>query len=127
MPMTKFPSNSSPPDDSGEESDLLARLKQTVRKAMAIPTATEERINALEYDMRDAVRQLARNRVGTALRQLRAARGLSYADVQAETGLSQQLLWDVEYGVRRLKLAELKQLAACYQLDADDILGIDLE
>ncbi|MEZ4711379.1 MAG: helix-turn-helix transcriptional regulator [Caldilineaceae bacterium] len=121
------PTNPLPADNDEEERDLLARLKQTVRKAMGIPVATEERINALEYDMRDAVRQLARSRVSTALRQLRAARGLSYAEVQAATGLSQQLLWDVEYGVRRLTLAELKQLAACYALEVDDILGIDLE
>lgn len=118
-----YPPDSAEPD---EERDLLARLKQSVRKVVGLPEVAHEQINAVEYDMRESVRQLARSRVGLALRQLRAAHGLSYEEVQAETGLSKQLLWDVEFGTRRLSLAELKQLAACYKLEADDILGVDL-
>ena len=48
--------------------------------------------------------------------------GLSLAD----SGLSQQLLYDVEYGDRRLLLHELILLAECYGVSADDVLGVDL-
>ena len=54
-------------------------------------------------------------------------KGLSYGQVQEQTGLSQQLLYDMEYKDRRLTLAELQALAACYAVSVDDILGIDLE
>ena len=37
----------------------------------------------------------------------RAGKGLSYRQVQEQTGLSQQLLYDMEYKDRRLTLAEL--------------------
>jgi transcriptional regulator with XRE-family HTH domain len=70
---------------------------------------------------------VARSRISQTLRQLRAANGLSYAQVQSNTGLSQQLLYDVEYGDRRLTLDELRLLADCYHVAVNDLLGIDLE
>ena len=53
--------------------------------------------------------------------------GLTYDEVQAETGLSQQTLFDVEYKTRRLTLAELRLLAACYDVGVSDILGVEIE
>lgn len=80
-----------------------------------------------EAKVRDAVRQSARSRVGATLRQLRAARRLSYDAIREQTGLSQQLLYDVEYRERRLTLDELRLLAECYGVSADDVLGVDVE
>jgi transcriptional regulator with XRE-family HTH domain len=61
------------------------------------------------------------------LRQLRAASGLSYDDVAAQSGLSKQILFDVEYKERRLSLDELRKLAACYAVGVNDILGVDID
>ena len=61
------------------------------------------------------------------LSQLRAARGLTYEQVRQQTGLSMQLVYDVEYRERRLTLDELRLLAACYEVSVNDILGIDVE
>ena len=61
------------------------------------------------------------------LRQLRTTRSLSYEQVREKTGLSQQLIYDVEYKDRRLSLAELAALARCYEVSINDILGIDVE
>ena len=88
---------------------------------------TETRVNAVEASMRDSVQTAARNRLSIAIRQLRAAYGLSYEEIQAQTGLSQQLLWDLEYKDHRLTLAELNKLAACFDMTASDLLGVDLE
>ncbi len=75
----------------------------------------------------DSVRLLSRSRVSLLLRQLRAAHDYSYAQVQEATGLSQQLLFDVEFKDRRLNLDELRRLAECYEVSVSDILGIDIE
>lgn len=80
-----------------------------------------------ERNVRDAIRQLSRQRVSDLLRQLRAASGLSYEQVHDRTGLSQQLLFDVEFKDRRLSLDELRRLADCYQVTANDLLGIDID
>ncbi|MFO7631121.1 MAG: helix-turn-helix transcriptional regulator [Caldilinea sp.] len=80
-----------------------------------------------EAKVRASVRQSARSRVSATLRQLRAARRLSYDAIRERTGLSQQLLYDVEYGDRRLTLDELNLLAECYGVSADDVLGVDVE
>lgn len=61
------------------------------------------------------------------MRQLRAAHGLTYAQVQTQTGFSQQMLFDFEYKERRLTLDELRTLAGCYGISVDDVLGVDLE
>ena len=80
-----------------------------------------------EADLRDAVRLVARSRVSQTLSQLRAARGLSYEQVRQQSGLSMQLLYDLEYRDRRLTLDELRRLAGCYEVSVNDILGIDLD
>ncbi len=76
---------------------------------------------------RQAVRTIARSRVSAVLRQLRAALGLSYEEIQQRTGLSQQLLFDVEFKEHRLSLEELRCLADCYNTAVGDILGIDID
>ncbi len=76
---------------------------------------------------RESVRQLSRKRVAALLQQLRAVHGFSYAQIQEETGLSQQLLFDMEYKDRRLTLDELRSLAHLYQVSPGDILGIELD
>ena len=124
--------NNENPSDNFPESDaqndgLMARLKSSVRRAAQPPLEVKSRVEAPEVLMRDSVRELARSRISLALRQLRAAHGLSYADIQERTGLSQQLLWDVEYKDSRLTLDELGLIATCYELTASDILGVELE
>ena len=52
---------------------------------------------------------------------------IGVAQVQTDTGLTQQLLFDVEFGQKRLNLDELELLAACYRVTVSDILGIDIE
>ncbi len=74
-----------------------------------------------------AIRTLARSRVSNLLRQLRAASGLSYDDVAAQTGLTKQILFDIEYKERRLSLEELRKLADCYTVGVADILGVDID
>ena len=64
-------------------------------------------------------------RVPRVLRQLRAVHGYTYDEVEDRTGLSQQLLFDMEYKDRRLTLDQLILLAECYRVSAGDVLGID--
>lgn len=107
------------------EETLLDRLRASL-------APTSQPLDHLQSDpldeakVRASVRQAARSRVSAMLRQLRAARGLSYDAIRERTGLSQQLLYDVEYGERRLTLDELILLAECYDVSADDVLGVDL-
>lgn len=108
------------------EDSLLARVRAALVPhnqplARTIPDPLDE------AKVRQAVNQAARSRVAATLRQLRAARGLSYDAVRTQTGLSQQLLYDVEYRDRRLTLDELRLLATCYGVSADDVLGVDTE
>ena len=109
------------------EESLLKRLRASVIEMRKTPQRTMNPATHREVSVRDAVRQLARSRVSEILRQLRAARGLSYEQVRERTGLSQQLIYDMEYRERRLTLPELTALAACYETSVNDILGIDLE
>ena len=109
------------------EESLLKRLRASVIEMRKTPHRTMEPQSQREVSVRDAVRQLSRIRVSEILRQLRAARGLSYEQVRERTGLPQQLLYDVEYRDRRLTLPELTALATCYETSVNDILGIDLE
>ena len=109
------------------EESLLKRLRASVIEMRKTPQRTMEPPTHREVSVRDAVRQLSRSRVSEILRQLRAARGLSYEQVRERTGLPQQLLYDVEYRDRRLTLPELTALATCYETSVNDILGIDLE
>ena len=99
---------------------MVARLQQPVERVTIPPDTTFT-------DARESIRSLSRSRVSSLLRQLRAVHGYSYAEVQTKTGLSQQLLFDVEYKDRRLTLEQLGALAACYQVSTGDILGIELE
>jgi hypothetical protein len=103
---------------------LLQRLRDTVGR---LNTQTERVVTPADETVertRQAVRTLARSRVSQSLRQLRSAQGLNYEQIQMLTGLSQQLLFDVEYKDRRLTLDEIRLLAACYGVSAGDILGI---
>jgi DNA-binding Xre family transcriptional regulator len=100
--------------------DLVLRMGEAPRRALPPVDESQDRTRA-------SVRQLARRHVSHLLRQLRAAHGLTYAQVQEQTGLSQQLLYDFEYKDRRLSLEELRALAQCYEVSINDLLGVDLE
>ena len=108
------------------EESLLSRLRAAIAPQPQLPAhSTPDPLD--EAKVRAAVRQSARSRVGATLRQLRAARRLSYDAIRARTGLSQPLLYDVEYRDRRLTLDELRLLVECYGVSADDVLGVDVE
>lgn len=106
---------------------LTAQFKRTVERAEQIPSDRRAHFSVAEERMRDSVATAARARISVVLKQLRVAHNLTYEDIQAHTGLSQQLLWDVEYNERRLTLNELEKIANCYQLRVGDILGVDVE
>ncbi len=111
-----------------EHDELLERMREGVlrlsdnRQRRVTPT-----IDDTPERTRQAIRSLARSRVSAILRQLRAAHGLTYEEIQQRTGLSQQLLFDVEFKERRLSLDELRRLADCYETGVSDILGIDVD
>ena len=106
---------------------LVQSMKTSMAKLRFGPQRVSEPVEEVEVDARESVRQLSRNRVASLLRQLRAVHGFSYAQIQDETGLSQQLLFDMEYKDRRLTLDELRSLAHLYQVSPGDILGIELD
>ena len=112
---------------SEPEESLLKRIRDSVIRAGQTPARNMTLPPMEEVNVRDSVRQLARSRVSATLRQLRAVRGYSYEQVKERTGLPQQLLYDMEYKDRRLTLDELSQLARCYGISINDVLGIDLE
>ncbi len=107
------------------------QIAQRIREAILSLHHNNERVTKLVDTQQEnsihALRTLARSRVSSILRQLRATSGFSYEDVSAKTGLTKQLLFDVEYKERRLTLDELRKLAAAYEIGIDDILGVDLE
>jgi len=105
---------------SGQLRDAWLRLDQLPERVIEPPVTPEP-------DVRESVRRLSRARVALLLRQIRAAAGMTYAQVQTDTGLSQQLLFDVEFKDRRLTLDELRRLAECYRVSINDILGADIE
>ncbi|RIK56168.1 MAG: hypothetical protein DCC57_03840 [Chloroflexi bacterium] len=106
---------------------ILQRIRESLARLTRTPERTTEPYRETEQHVRASIRQISRARVSQLLRQLRAAHGLSYAQVQANTGLTQQLLFDVEYKDRRLTLDQLQRLAHCYHVSVDDLLGIDLD
>jgi hypothetical protein len=111
-----------------ESDQRLQRMKDALLRLRLVPEANVTKIEEdAAVDARDSVRQLARNRVASLLRQLRAVHGYTYEEIATMTGLSQQLLFDVEFKERRLTLEELGRLARCYQVSPDDILGVDLK
>lgn len=113
------------------QDQLLYRLRESLTWLTGVPDRTRRETADRQEDARarvqEALRLLARSRVSDLLRQLRAALNLSYADVHAMTGLSQQLLYDVEFKDRRLTLDELRLLADCYRVSVNDLLGVDVE
>jgi hypothetical protein len=109
------------------QEQLLKRLRESLTWLTHAPDPTATSPDDPQQRVRDALRLLARSRVSELLRQLRAALGLSYAEVQLATGLSQQLLYDVEFKDRRLTLEQLRLLAECYGVGVNDLLGVDVE
>ena len=111
-----------------EADDILRRLRESVlRLGHAKPERVVPPMDDTPDRTRAAVRKLARSRISQILRQLRASHGLTYEEIQQRTGLSQQMLFDVEYKERRLTLDELRRLAECYRISVSDILGLDFE
>lgn len=111
-----------------QDDDLLSRIKESVlRMQHARPERVVPAIDDTPERTRASIRKLAQSRVSDILRQLRAAHGLSYEEIQQRTGLSQQMLFDLEYKERRITLAELRRLAECYRVGVNDIVGIDLD
>jgi hypothetical protein len=106
---------------------LVQRIRESLNWLRGTPTRTTAPFQKSERSIRDAIRLLSRQRVSDLLRQLRAAQGLSYEQVHEQTGLSQQLLFDVEFKDRRLSLDEVRKLAECYQVSVDDLLGVDVD
>lgn len=109
------------------DESLLQRIRDTVARLTHAPERALAPVEEQADKARLSVRQLARSQLSHLLRQLRATHGLTYAQIQEQTGLAQQLLFDVEYKARRLTLAELRLLLQCYDVSVNDILGIDLE
>ncbi|HQY90971.1 helix-turn-helix transcriptional regulator [Caldilinea sp.] len=108
------------------EETLLDRVRASlVPRRQALERVVPDPLD--EAKVRAAVSQAAVSHVSATLRQLRAARHLSYDAIRERTGLSQQLLYDVEYRNRRLTLDELRLLAECYGVSADDVLGVNVE
>jgi hypothetical protein len=107
---------------------FIKRVKDSImRLGLLDERAVEPDVRDERVDARESVRQLSRSRVADLLRQLRAVHGFTYEQVQEMTGLSQQLLFDMEYKDRRLTLNELHALAQCYQVSAGDILGVEID
>ena len=106
---------------------LVKRIRDAVLRAASSPVRVQEPIEEAEENTLSSIRLLARSRVSYLMRQLRAAHGLSYAQIQAQTGFPQQMLFDFEYKDRRLTLDELRTLAGCYGIGLNDVLGVDIE
>lgn len=106
---------------------LIQSLKEQVARLRYGEERVTEPVEETEVDARESVRRLARTRVADLMRQLRAVHGYTYEEIQNETGLSQQLLFDFEFKDRRLTLDELRLLATMYGVSAGDVLGIELE
>lgn len=123
-----FPMKRPPSDPTLENDSLLQRMRENVlRLGHHKPASVVTPINDAPERTRQAVRLLARSRIAQVLRQLRAAHGLAYEDIQGRTGISQQTLFDLEFKERRLTLDELRLLAGCYDISVSDILGIELD
>jgi len=113
--------------DNNLNDSLVRRIRDSVLRMAYAPKRAIEPVEESADLAHDAVRQLARSRVSQLLRQLRAAHGLTYAQIQEQTGLSQQILFDFEYKERRLTLDEVRTLAHCYGVTVNDILGVDID
>jgi hypothetical protein len=116
-----------PSEGAAESPYVVQRIRESLNWLRRTPERASTPYQKNERGIRDSIRQLSRQRVSDLLRQLRAAHGLSYEQVNQRTQLSQQLLFDVEFKDRRLSLEELRRLADCYQVSVNDILGIDVD
>jgi DNA-binding XRE family transcriptional regulator len=117
-----------PVDPTLANDSLLQRMRENVlRLGHQKPASVVTPIDDAPERTRQAIRLLSRSRVSQVLRQLRAAHGLTYEELQMHTGISQQTLFDLEFKDRRLTLDELRLLAACYQIGVGDILGVEVD
>lgn len=123
------PNEATTGETTQQQSDhhVVQRIRDSLNWLRRTPTRTSAPYQKTERSIRDSIRQLSRQRVSDLLRQLRSAHGLSYEQVNERTGLSQQLLFDVEFKDRRLSLDEIRRLADCYQVSVNDLLGIDVD
>lgn len=106
---------------------LIKRIREAVLRTAYSPQRALAPREEVEDKTQASIRLLARSRVSQLLRQLRAAHGLSYAQIQMQTGISQQMLFDFEFKDRRLTLDELRSLAGCFGVSVNDILGVDID
>jgi len=109
------------------QDQLIKRIQETVRTLQRGKQRVIQPIDTSEEKLRQSLRTIARSRLSNMLRQLRATRGYTYEALAADSGLSQQLLFDIEYKERRLSLEELRTLAACYHVSISDLLGVDID
>ena len=109
------------------DDSLLHRIRDTVLRMAQTPVRAREIVETHEDGTRASLRRLSRTRVSLFLRQLRAAQGFTYAQVQEQTGFTQQLLYDLEFKERRLTLDELRVLTTCYGVSVNDVLGVDVD
>ena len=65
----------------------------------------------------------ALDQVGPRLRQIRAQRGVTLADLSTTTGISTSTLSRLENGQRRASLELLLPLASAYRVPLDDLVG----
>jgi DNA-binding Xre family transcriptional regulator len=123
--MKRIPTHTDP---SLENDGLLQRMRENVlRLGHQKPASVVTPINDAPERTRQAIRLLARSRIAQVLRQLRAAHGFSYEELQTRTGISQQTLFDLEFKDRRLSLDELERLAEVYNISVGDVLGVDVD
>jgi len=109
------------------DNQWLTRIQNTVWRLARVPGRSISLPSESKISARSRVRQATADRVSATLRQLRVDHGYSYEQQRDITGLSLQVLYDIEFKKRRLTVHELGLLAQCYELDASDILGVDLE
>lgn len=116
------------PEPTFESDGLLQRMRETVlRLGHNKPASVVTPINDAPERTRQSIRTLSRSRIAQELRQLRAAFGYTYEELQSRTGISQQTLFDFEFKERRLTLDELRLLAECYEVSVGDLLGVEME
>jgi ribosome-binding protein aMBF1 (putative translation factor) len=109
------------------QEQLVQRIRESLLRLQQTQSPPSKPARSPTSDVRDSVRKLSRQRISDILRQLRAANGLSYEQINDLTGLSQQLLFDVEFKDARLTLDDLRKLLACYHVSVNDLLGIDID
>lgn len=109
------------------DNPIAKRIREAVLGLQQTKARTVTPIDTSQERVVHSIRTLARSRVSSILRQLRSTSGTSYDELTEKTGLSKQLLFDIEYKEQRLTLAQLRLLAACYEVEVNDILGVDVE